>query len=402
MRQITRISPCVLTGESQYGYNEEIIVGADATRFRNGIADLSCLMGFNTKSGETAMTGQVIIGQYNKTMYDPVFIIGNGTSEINRSNIVEVTKDNFLIKKDLEVEGETNLYKLTTTSDAQITGNLEVKGTIKGTIQDSSGTSYVVSTTLDDYYQKTETYTQNEIDTLLNGKMNARPGTINISAGKPHINFYFQSSEEATSRINEDEIHRLNINGVICSTSVGYNESGGAKGAISAKYACIGNMNLDNLTTLTNDKNIAASCGIYPDESGTYNLGKDTNTNRWNYIYLKNHPDVKSDRNFKKEIKALNIEKYKEMYLSLKPCSYLFKDDKENKTHFGFIAQEVEESCNLLNEDKQYALYSKSKETGEYGMSYAEIIALNTCMIQHILLENENLKKEIQKLKGNS
>ena len=57
MKQITRISPCVLTNYGEhnrplYGYNEEIIVGADALRFRNGIADLSCLMGFKTKTGE--------------------------------------------------------------------------------------------------------------------------------------------------------------------------------------------------------------------------------------------------------------------------------------------------------------------------------------------------------------
>lgn len=54
MRQITRISPCILTGEYDaqnnplYGYNEEIIVGADATRFRNGEGENAVCMGKNT------------------------------------------------------------------------------------------------------------------------------------------------------------------------------------------------------------------------------------------------------------------------------------------------------------------------------------------------------------------
>ena len=55
MRQITRISPCVLTGESDaqnnplYGYSEEIIVGADATRFKNGEGKAAvCIGGNNT------------------------------------------------------------------------------------------------------------------------------------------------------------------------------------------------------------------------------------------------------------------------------------------------------------------------------------------------------------------
>ena len=54
MRQITRISPCVFTkyddkNNPLYGYNEEIIVGADATRFKNGEGKAAvCIGGNNT------------------------------------------------------------------------------------------------------------------------------------------------------------------------------------------------------------------------------------------------------------------------------------------------------------------------------------------------------------------
>ena len=439
MKQITRISPYTLLDkdEGTYGYNEEIIVGADATRFRNGANNNSCIMGLGTQS---TADNQVVIGKYNnKDNKNALFIIGNGNDEANKSNIVEVNSSVFLIKKDLNVEGNSilntltvnnkltingytdiigtlNTNKLTVTTDAQVSGNLNVTGTIKGTMQNSSGTSYVIATTLDDYYKKEETYTQTEIlglktltnyytkdtlDTALANKMNVTPASIELYGNTPFIDFHFQSStDDYTSRIIEKGPGTLQINGVICDYSTGFTKSDGATGVLSSWYACIEEMELDHLTTNTHSDNIVTSCGFYPSLNNTYNLGKADK--RWAHIYLKSNPNVSSDRNLKKEIKSLNIEKYKSMYLSLKPCSYLFKDDKENQTHFGFIAQEVEESCNLLNEDKQYALYSKDKETGEYGMSYSEMIALNTCMIQHILLENENLKKEIQKLKGNS
>ena len=57
MRQITRISPCVFTkydnhNNPQYGYNEEIIVGADALRFRNGEGENAVCLGKNTTATE--------------------------------------------------------------------------------------------------------------------------------------------------------------------------------------------------------------------------------------------------------------------------------------------------------------------------------------------------------------
>ena len=53
MRQITRISPCVFTkyddyNNPQYGYKEEIIIGADALRFRNGEGEYAVCIGKNT------------------------------------------------------------------------------------------------------------------------------------------------------------------------------------------------------------------------------------------------------------------------------------------------------------------------------------------------------------------
>ena len=53
MKQITRISPCIFTkyddkNNPLYEYKEEIIVGADATRFRNGEGEYAVCIGKNT------------------------------------------------------------------------------------------------------------------------------------------------------------------------------------------------------------------------------------------------------------------------------------------------------------------------------------------------------------------
>lgn len=132
MKQITRISPAVLSSINnnipEYKYAEEIIVGADATRYRNGEVESSCLMGEGTSMSRLAIRGQVVIGQYNTPVIDSLFIIGNGSSGIKRSNIAEVYTDTFLIKKDLEVEGGAFVHKLTVNGSLTVHEAFNVTG----------------------------------------------------------------------------------------------------------------------------------------------------------------------------------------------------------------------------------------------------------------------------------
>ena len=107
MKQISRISPCVFTNQYDeynnplYNYNEEIIVGADAARYRNGEGSYSCVMGQGT---ESTTSYQTVVGKYNATNENALFLIGNGTSSA-KSNIVEVYTNKFTINKNLEVKG---------------------------------------------------------------------------------------------------------------------------------------------------------------------------------------------------------------------------------------------------------------------------------------------------------
>lgn len=132
MKQITRISPAVLSSINnnipEYKYAEEIIVGADATRYRNGEVESSCLMGEGTSMSGSAIRGQVVVGRYNTPVIDSLFIIGNGSSGTQRSNIVEVYTDTFLIKKDLEVEGGAFVNKLTVNGKLTVNETVNITG----------------------------------------------------------------------------------------------------------------------------------------------------------------------------------------------------------------------------------------------------------------------------------
>lgn len=448
MKQITRISPAVLTGMDnnipEYEYKEEIIVGADATRYRNGEVELSCLMGAGTSIDGSAIIGQTVVGRYNALASNSLFIIGNGSKK-SRSNIVEVSETTFSIIKDLEVEGASTLQSVTINRNAKIDGTLEVNknltvnGIIKGNMQNSSGISYVTTSYLNEnYYTKLQTESKinekaavvikslnDSIDSVsaditnindsLADKMSVKPksielfGDANTDREMPFIDFHHrrhmnddstQSSVNYDCRIsckyynnyNNNSYRDTNVLLVEGSSTTGDDFLFQARGGLKGHYLDISGDYKSRINHLL------------PQSHNEYDLGSGDHQwkNIWGKTIYANSTQVRSDRNLKKDIEYLDTDQYMDTFLSLKPCSYIYKDDEENQTRFGFIAQDVEESFNLLNEDKQYALYSKSEKTGEYSMNYLELIALNTCMIQNLILENKELKAEIQKIKGNS
>ena len=85
MKQITRISPCVFTeyddyNNPQYGYKEEIIVAADALRFRNGEGENAVCVGKNTTAtGECSFAA----GENSNATAECSFALGKNTVATN-------------------------------------------------------------------------------------------------------------------------------------------------------------------------------------------------------------------------------------------------------------------------------------------------------------------------------
>ena len=93
-------------------------------------------------------------------------------------------------------------------------------------------------------------------------------------------------------------------------------------------------------------------------------------------INLKNNIEqIKSDTNILKD---------------LNPVSFTFKDDDQNKKHFGFIAQELE---NL------YPELVSNNELGFKTVNYIEIIPILLSQMKNMQHEIDKLKEEIKKIK---
>lgn len=84
---------------------------------------------------------------------------------------------------------------------------------------------------------------------------------------------------------------------------------------------------------------------------------------RWGNIYSTNATISTSDRNLKKDIQPLT-DKHLKFFTMLQPVSFKFIDGTSNRTHIGFISQDVEEAmtaCGLS--DLDFAGFCKDQKT---------------------------------------
>lgn len=176
----------------------------------------------------------------------------------------------------------------------------------------------------------------------------------------------------------------------------------------------------------TNGKGITISGtdGVYPSDTDTLQLG--AGNKRWNVIYCKSGSVTTSDRTHKDNIADID-NKYMQLFDKLKPVTFEYNYETSDRTHVGFISQDVKESMDEVglsglefagycrDENKTWndeemcwepVLDEEGNPTYIYSLRYSEFIALNTKMIQlnkAKLAEQEaeitSLKSEIAELK---
>lgn len=102
-------------------------------------------------------------------------------------------------------------------------------------------------------------------------------------------------------------------------------------------------------------------------------------------------------------------------YMNLEPVQYQFKNDTNDKYHFGFKAQQTERILNAygqesdksygicathaINPEKAEKLYGVKDMHEEYTLAYDELIAPTTYMVQHTYKELESTKNELEQVK---
>ena len=126
-------------------------------------------------------------------------------------------------------------------------------------------------------------------------------------------------------------------------------------------------------------------------QPGQIDLG--TNYYEFKDIYSTNGVIQTSDQNAKKDIKdtALGLD----FINKLRPVDFKFKENQSNRTHTGFIAQEVED---VLSEDralliKNSTIDEKTKEEIlSYALRYTELIAPIVKAIQELNEKIETMR----------
>jgi len=142
---------------------------------------------------------------------------------------------------------------------------------------------------------------------------------------------------------------------------------------------------------------LAVAHRLCPSTDDTYNLGD--NGYKWHEVYATLGTINTSDRNKKKDI-AYDTDKHDALFRSLKPCTYKFKEN-DDREHFGFIAQDIEESMEGMgmNPSDYGLVMHKKTETGDFhGMAYAELHALEVAQIQKLLAIVEEQGRQIKEL----
>ena len=147
---------------------------------------------------------------------------------------------------------------------------------------------------------------------------------------------------------------------------------------------------------------------IRPGGDGAQNLG--IGAHRWATIYAVTGSINTSDKNEKKDIQQLDEQYSKDIIMGLKPVSYKFIKNDSNRTHNGFIAQDIEESLTSMGLTTQdFAAVCKWQKVycedgvndtpieGEYsyGLRYEELIAPLVKVVQFQQQEIDTLKTQL-------
>ena len=172
--------------------------------------------------------------------------------------------------------------------------------------------------------------------------------------------------------------------------------------------AAIMGMGFDSITRGKNEitKSVGAfsttnksvySLGHFMPEGTGCTLGSDSKV--WASLHIKSAEQYSSDRNLKNSIRAVPAE-IDLLYDKIKPVSYKFNDGTSDRTHFGFIAQDIQQSLADLSIDtKDFAPLCIPKETDAYmSVRYTEFIPLNTAQIQALKKRVAEQEARIQEL----
>ena len=136
----------------------------------------------------------------------------------------------------------------------------------------------------------------------------------------------------------------------------------------------------------------------------------------WSALYVKNTSvsgtasqasatSLDSDQKLKYDIAKLS-DSYNTIFDNLSPVSFKYTTGESNRTHMGFIAQEVKaamDKAGLSNQDFAALTienYHESQDKWKWQLRYEEFVALNTDQIQKLKKRVAQLEAQLEEIKG--
>lgn len=156
----------------------------------------------------------------------------------------------------------------------------------------------------------------------------------------------------------------------------------------------LGDASLSYSIQTLNFRNATAYGDTLPDQTNSRNIGQ--NGKQFNNVYAKqfyqNGTAIStSDKRKKTGIKSIT-KKYVDFFRKLRPVLFRFKDGESGRLHSGFIAQEVEQAAEEAGIESKDLAFLCIDQDGNYGLRYEELIALQTQIIQDLLVRVEILE----------
>jgi hypothetical protein len=130
--------------------------------------------------------------------------------------------------------------------------------------------------------------------------------------------------------------------------------------------------------------------------SGTSNNQVKIGNSQISYAGIQVAWTISSDRRWKSNILASSLGLG--FISKLKPVSYTRINDESQKTEYGLIAQDIEET--LMEEGVENSAMLKITDEGMYELRYNDLIAPMIKAIQELKAENDKLKAQVESLRS--
>lgn len=117
--------------------------------------------------------------------------------------------------------------------------------------------------------------------------------------------------------------------------------------------------------------------------------------------YYKGSTISGSSRNIKYDIETLS-DQYSVLFDNLRPVRFKYKDGQSGRYHTGYILDELKNAMDIAGlETSELAAYCVSDDsTGDGGIRYGEMVALNTMQIQKLKARVVELENQVAQLLG--